>query len=211
MSKVHYFDAYGRAEPIRLLLAHVKVPFEDLRYSFEEWPAKKAELKPEFGQVPIYEQDGKQYAQSGSILRFLGRQHGLYSDDAFTAWRIDSVDNSVSDLADQFYKFFFDKDEESKKAGLEKFLKTTLPNWAQAIENRLKNNTSQNYIVGDSLTIADIVLAASASSTFENEASPYHTQLGEVIHQYPTLKAYFDFQRNLFKDYLASRPQPRPF
>lgn len=168
MTKVYYFDGYGRAEPIRLILSHVKVPFEDVRYSFEEWPTKKAELKPEFGQLPVLEHEGKKYAQSGAIIRLLGRQHGLYSDNAFDAWRIDSIDNSVSDLADQYYKFFFDQDESSKKSGLEKFLKTTLPNWAEAMENRLKNNTSQNYIVGDSLTIADIVLAASASSTFFN-------------------------------------------
>ena len=206
MSKVHYFDAYGRAESIRLLLAHVKVPFEDRRYSFEEWPARKAELKPEFGGIPIYELDGKQYSQSGAVVRFLGRQHGLYSDDAFTAWRIDSVIDSVCDLADQYYRFFYAGDEASKKAGLEQFVKTSLPSWAEAIENRLKNNTSHNYVVGDSLTIADIVLTAAASSTYANEASPYHTHLAEVIHQYPTLKAYLDFQRDLFKDYFASRP-----
>ena len=33
--KMVYFDAYGRGEPIRILLGHAKVPFEDERLTFE--------------------------------------------------------------------------------------------------------------------------------------------------------------------------------
>ena len=45
--KLYYFDMYGRAEPIRALLHHAKVEFEDVRLPFDEFKAMKPTL--EFG------------------------------------------------------------------------------------------------------------------------------------------------------------------
>lgn len=96
--KVYYFDGYGRAEQLRMLLAHAKVDYEDVRLTGEDLAKYKAEGKFEFGQVPAVEIDGKTYAQSTSILRLLGKQHGYYSEDPITAWRIDSTLNAILDL-----------------------------------------------------------------------------------------------------------------
>ena len=57
--RVHYFDAYGRAEAIRMILTHAKVAFEDVRHAREDFPKLKDSL--EFGQVPAIEIDGKFY------------------------------------------------------------------------------------------------------------------------------------------------------
>ena len=40
--KVIYFDARGRAEPTRMMLAHAGQEFEDVRYTSEEWGKNKA-------------------------------------------------------------------------------------------------------------------------------------------------------------------------
>jgi hypothetical protein len=42
MSKyaVHYFNFYGRGEPIRWLLSYGKIDFEDHRFEEDEWAAK---------------------------------------------------------------------------------------------------------------------------------------------------------------------------
>ena len=59
--KVIYFDVYGRAEPLRMLLNHAKVEFEDVRINRPDWPQfKEANAeKLEFGQAPVLEDHGK--------------------------------------------------------------------------------------------------------------------------------------------------------
>jgi glutathione S-transferase len=79
--KVHYFPGYGRAEQCRMLLAHAKVPFENVDYTQETLPAAKASGNLEFGQLPVLECDGKFYAQSVATLRFLGAKYGYYPAD----------------------------------------------------------------------------------------------------------------------------------
>lgn len=59
--KLYYFDGYGRAESIRMLLSHAKQEFEDIRLSKEEFAPLKAEGKFEFGQLPGLEIDGVMY------------------------------------------------------------------------------------------------------------------------------------------------------
>lgn len=96
--KVFYFDGYGRAEPIRMLLKYVGQEFEDVRYTREEWNKVKEEGKFEFGQVPAVEWDGKMYTQTYSILRSLGAANGLYSTDPITMWKIDSTIDAMNDM-----------------------------------------------------------------------------------------------------------------
>ena len=38
--KLYYFDARGRGESIRIILAQAGVKFEDVRFSKEEWISK---------------------------------------------------------------------------------------------------------------------------------------------------------------------------
>ena len=40
-----YFDGYGRAEIIRIILNYGGIPFEDKRVTWEEWPQIKPSKK----------------------------------------------------------------------------------------------------------------------------------------------------------------------
>ncbi|TNV74130.1 hypothetical protein FGO68_gene7608 [Halteria grandinella] len=73
------------------------------------------------------------------------------------------------------------------------------------IEKRLKANSSQKHIVGDSQTIADCVLASFGHSMVFNEANPGREPLQAVVANFPTLSAYFEAQKEENKEYLATR------
>jgi glutathione S-transferase len=205
--KVHYFAGYGRGEAIRMLLAFAKVDFEDVTYTFQSLPELKASGKLEFGQLPALEIDGKFYAQSIAILRYLGKKYGYYPADAYESWKVDSTIDTLGDLLNAFYRAAFAPNEETKKALFQTFYETTFPKFLDAIQKRVEGNTSKDHIVGDSITIADFALASLAYSTFLNNSNPQKDQQLAIVEKYPTLLAYFKSLGEQNKEYLEKRPQ----
>ena len=99
-AKVYYFDIYGKAEPIRMMLTHAKVEFEDVRFNGEQFKEAKESGKFEFGQVPAFEtEDGKVLSQSAAILRYVARTNGYYPEDPMDQWFADSTLDALEDLA----------------------------------------------------------------------------------------------------------------
>lgn len=203
--KLHYFNIYGRAESVRFLLAHAKVEYENV---YETGDTMK-DLKPklEFGQLPMLEVDGKNLVQSWSILRFLGRQHGYYPQDLETAFTIDSTIDAVEDYLAAYFKFNFESNEEKKAIFKENWLKM-FPVWLAAIEKRLEG---KRFITGDKLTIADFALAAVGFNLLLNEANPHYAETMVLIKDHEVLKKYAANLKEELGEYLAARPQPRPF
>ncbi len=139
--KVHYFDGYGRAEALRMLLTHAKVAFENVNYGegANSWPEAKASGKFEFGQLPVLEgPSGNLYAQSAATLRYLGIKYGYYPvSDAELAWRIDSTLDSQEDVVQAYYKHAFNPNEEAKNEGLKNFYANVLPGWFKVLDKRI--------------------------------------------------------------------------
>lgn len=107
--RLTYFDIRGRAEPIRLLFAYAKLPFEDVRIK-EDWPKLKHGettrklnsisfiilfllfllVGTPWGHLPILEilegeKSCKVIAQTPAILRFVAKKAQLYSQDDHVA------------------------------------------------------------------------------------------------------------------------------
>ena len=105
--KLTYFDFGGRAEPIRMMLAHAGVEYEDHRIQVADWGPMKEAKFAEMGGLPVWTEDGVQICQSNAILRMLGMRHGYYTQDPLTAGRIDSLCDWIEDFCEQGYKYIF--------------------------------------------------------------------------------------------------------
>lgn len=83
---IHYFDfqSRGRGQVIRLMWEDAGIAYEDVRYSFEEFPQVKrdkiAKMNPT-ANVPVVELNGKILTQSYAILRHFGRLLGKYDGE----------------------------------------------------------------------------------------------------------------------------------
>eukprot|EP01005_Ploeotia_sp_CARIB1_P001574 NODE_493_length_790_cov_307.309201_g484_i0.p1 GENE.NODE_493_length_790_cov_307.309201_g484_i0~~NODE_493_length_790_cov_307.309201_g484_i0.p1 ORF type:complete len:222 (+),score=79.06 NODE_493_length_790_cov_307.309201_g484_i0:53-667(+) len=148
-----YFDFTGRAEPIRLAFFVGGVDFEDKRLAKEEFGKAKGEGKFPFGSVPVLEVNGKTYAQSTSLLRYAGKLAKLYPEDPVAGLGVDMVLDTVEEIAS---KLPFGGDDIKEKR--EKFQAEVLPKFLPAI-NKMAAENSDGWLVGSSLTIADIMVA----------------------------------------------------
>ena len=99
MPQLLYFDIYGKAEPIRMLLNHAKIAFEDVRLTPEQFREKKEAGEFPSGQVPVWITDsGKKFNQSNAILRALAIEHGYYGENFEERWAADFVLDTFEDL-----------------------------------------------------------------------------------------------------------------
>lgn len=88
--KLYYFDMSGRAEAIRLAFTIGNIPFEDVRFSMEEFPKTYKSMSPN-NQCPFMEIDGKIYAESSALLTYAGMRSGLVPTDPVEMMKMTQV------------------------------------------------------------------------------------------------------------------------
>eukprot|EP01091_Cochliopodium_minus_P021197 TRINITY_DN95_c0_g3_i1.p1 TRINITY_DN95_c0_g3~~TRINITY_DN95_c0_g3_i1.p1 ORF type:complete len:214 (+),score=81.93 TRINITY_DN95_c0_g3_i1:72-713(+) len=157
--KITYFNAEGRAEPIRLALFIGGIEFDDERIDFPELQKRKPNLP--FGSLPVLTTgEGEIIAQSNAVLRYAGRLAKLYPQDNLQATRVDELIDAVEDLLSKVNPIIYGQlNEEAKKQGLEKINTEILPQWVNLLEKRIQKYGKGGYAVGDQLTVIDLKLA----------------------------------------------------
>ena len=210
--KLTYFELYGRAEPIRMLLHHSKTEYENKIITAEEFGAMKASGELPCGQVPIFECDGKVMNQSVPILRYLGTKKNYYNPaDADAAYDADWVMATVDDTMNKdFFMIFFRNlaapaSEEDLKIRCEMQAKC----FAQ-LDAKLGDN---KYFGGNAMNIGDFYAFTFLTSFAKNKKGAE-----KQAHVYAALDAEFAQFKNLvrwnetmlgeggFAEYLAARP-----
>jgi len=171
--KLHYFNATGRANQIRLALAVGGIPFEDVFADgfppSDECRAKWAELtngNTTFA-VPILTTDegtDKQqvYLQSSAILRAVGRMGGIQMkldndpDGDRASYLTDRAIADAEDLRSASYKGWtmFGATQEAA----DNFAKVALPKHVANIEKQLIASGSDYFGGSSVLSLADIAL-----------------------------------------------------
>ena len=207
--KLHYFDIHGRAEPIRLLLKHAQIPFEDIRFQQADWPPLKESGKFEFKQVPVLElENGTRLSQSISILRYLGRSYGYYPQDDEMAYLVDSIIEDIHDCFIPLGPIAIEKDE-AKKAILVNEWMQKLKEHFQIYENRLKmNKMSKDFIVGNKWTIADFYFMGFAFSILRQPA--FMERINIALEKTPFFAKYLDTRIASLGQHVAGYPN-RPY
>jgi len=104
--KVHYFNARGRAEPIRLVLVAANQKFEDVRIEQADWPKVKGTTPT--GVVPFVETPEKSILiQSGAITRYLAKKYDLFGKSELEYYAVEKTLFQLSDIFEELRKLFF--------------------------------------------------------------------------------------------------------
>ncbi|CAJ0574509.1 unnamed protein product, partial [Mesorhabditis spiculigera] len=197
--KLHYFNLYGRAEPIRMLFFLADQPYEDRRWEIPEWPEVKKDPVFVFGQAPVLEVDGKPLPQTLAITRYLARKFGYSASDEFDNARMDAICDSYTDYVDKivpWYRIhlkFFPGDEEFDTT-VDPARKLWLGQLADLLE---KEGTG--YMVGDKLSWVDLTLV--------NHMDVFELAIPGYTKEWPTLVDYRNRVNGLpkMKEYYAQR------
>jgi len=195
-----YFDARGRAEPIRWIFEYSGVAYEDQRITREQWTAS---IKPKapLGQAPYLEVDGKALPQSLAISRYLARKYGLTGKDDWESAQVDSVVDYIEDAVKPLRALHMAKDEAEKAALRKTYATEQCVPFLQGLERLLReNNNGEGFFVGSKPTWADFVVVI----FLDNVSSHYST----VLDNYPLLKAHSQRVHELkgIKEWIARRP-----
>lgn len=181
--KLVYFNGRGLAETSRLLLALANQDYEDFRYPLEiidwsthnmvkeEFDRDKADgkLTHSLNKVPYLEVDGHIVCQSKSIERYLARRFNMMGSNNLEAAHIDSICEVVRDIKDAYQKVRRLSGEE-RTQGMNVWFSETLPSRFSDLEVILNN---QNYSVGDTISLSDVVLYSLCVQFFDDKESAY--------------------------------------
>jgi len=198
--RLYYFSIRGRGEQIRLLLAALEVPYEDVHVSAEEFGKLRAQgpAALTFGALPMLEDGDLRLVQGPVIMAYVGRAHGAAPSDPKAAALAESITLGAEDLRMKYFGLFGDGAAEKRKDFLDGHWTAR---WLPAFEHLLESNGSSEHFVGSDLTFAD--------AAFWDVLNAMVTHIeGASLHSSPRLKQFYDAfaARPAVAAYLAGRP-----
>lgn len=152
-----YFDAPGRAEPIRVALFLAKVPFEDRRLKFPDFAALREQGGLPLGSVPVLAIDGRPLVQTAAILRYIARAHvpALYPADPYAGLLVDSALDTFNDtVSHALTPSLFERDAAKKLEMRRAFVAGPMAKACTYVEGLIAGP----LFTGEQLTIADLLL-----------------------------------------------------
>ncbi|XP_072945118.1 uncharacterized protein [Epargyreus clarus] len=193
---LHYFTFKGLGEGARMLLTYGGQEFEDHRIKRDtEWDAIKPTTP--FGQVPILEIDGKKYAQSLAICRYLGRKFGLAGDSMEDEMEIDQNMDFFKEIWSKGDAIFYEADPEVRAKLQADHEKNFYPRMWQKLDDIIAKNNG--HMALGKLTWGDFLFAGMHDNNKRicmipdlYEKYPNLKRVYENVAAIPKVKAYID-------------------
>lgn len=132
-----------------------------------------------FGQLPVLYVDDVPIPQSGSIIRFLGRELGLSGQTSLEQAQVDMVERRIVCAMSKIPLFEKDKAKKIKRAR-EVILTDVFPLYEKLEEMQIKKGGG--FFVGDNVTYADMIIYNTMH--FVNKITP-----GVTADRFPKLTA----------------------
>lgn len=186
--KLSYFDAAGRAEPVRVALFMAGLPFEDHRVKYPEFAALKESGALPLGSLPVLEIDGAVMTQTSAMLRFVARLGAtdLYPTDPTTAFVVDSALETFNDtLSHALLPSLYERDMPKKLEMRAAFAAGPMKQVLGYVEGLLERFGGP-YLGREKLSIADLVVAA---QLLQIRAGTLDGITAEALAPYPRLNA----------------------
>jgi len=195
--KLFYFPFKGLGEPVRLLLTHAKVEFEDIRVSSDEWPKHKEDMP--MGQMPVLEVDGKKLCQSVAIGRYLAEKYNMMPKDPWMKAKADEMVLGWVDMWPKFLAVFSQPDKEHKKMKFDENMKEFIYPRLQVYEDYFAE--SKSGLIADQICWADYYVYHFIKMVeyFWNPEMTKYTHVKkflEKVESEPTTKAWIEKYRN---------------
>ncbi|CAO2634234.1 Glutathione S-transferase A1 [Lemmus lemmus] len=191
---LHYWDARGRMECIRWLLAAAGVEVEvRLGHLTDLFLSSFTDGSLMFQQVPMVEIDGMILVQTRAILNYIATKYDLYGKDAKERALIDMYTEGILDLTEMMTQLIICPPDE-KEAKISLIKDKTKNRYLSAFEKVLKSH-GQDYLVGNRLTRVDIHLLELLLYVEELDSS--------LLASFPLLKA--------LKSRISSLPNVKKF
>ena len=213
-----YFDGLcGRADPIAQMFAYHGQDWKKRGWSQEEWGAAKAKnngMCGEFnGGLPQvkFTVGGKKMDCSGlsAIMHMFGVKYGYYDPKNFKqASLVDPIIESFGDVIGCVGGVAFAPEGEAKNAAIQKFTDVT-KRFLMLVDKALSSHSGK-WVAGNSITIADFVMASFYGNLVMNPNCPLKGVTAPMIMAMPKLKSH---SQNVAKEmtYLTTRGAIGPF
>jgi glutathione S-transferase len=136
-----------------------------------------------------YEICGAKLGQMDTIMHWLGKRFCLVPKKDENFYKMLWWCNTVKDIIEGCMKSYLPIPEDKKKEILKAFYEKQLPVLLQGMEERLKSNKSQEYLVGRRNTVADFYLIG-AWRGFMNSGE--FNEVKDQASKFPTLLKYIE-------------------
>lgn len=158
--KLYYWGFRGRGEQIRLLLNELQQDYVDIHVvkDGDFLPMKRqGPVVLYFGSVPMLEDGDFRLAQGPVIMNYLGRKHGVMPDGLEASAKTEAMVLGAEDMRMAYFRLLGSGERAIEKRS--QFVAGEWKDrWLPAWEGLLELNGDSGYLVGSSLTQADIAV-----------------------------------------------------